>query len=96
MGSHSAPEATVNPLEASVVAERMRFSLLEEREPLNAVYRQFRFCFPDLSSPLLEEASQIERDLLHAALGHREAHLLLHPYPPAIPSLFVAASRALS
>jgi hypothetical protein len=87
VASSDSDEVTVEPLSGAVVAARMRASLEEERAPFMEVYRQFRFLFPDRPSPVVEEATSIERRLLDQLLGDRPAHLLRHPYPVRLESL---------
>ncbi len=80
-------EITVRPVPAREVAERMRFSLLEEFQPLLSGYRKFRFAFPERTNELLENLGQRQRELLHSALDHLEAFEVRHPYPVSLPAL---------
>ena len=85
--SHDSDDVSVEPIAGSSVAAAMLASLEEERGPLLAVYRQFRFLFPDRRSETIENASAIERRLLEQYLGDRPSHVLRHPYPVDLESL---------
>ncbi|HEX5533625.1 MAG TPA: hypothetical protein VFX33_07785 [Actinomycetales bacterium] len=85
--SHEPPDVSLTEVHAPDVASRMLASLQEEREPFMAYYRQFRFAFPDLSSPVVEEATAFERRLMDRALSGRQAWHLGHPYPVDIDAL---------
>jgi hypothetical protein len=87
VASHDRDEVTLEPVSGSSVAGHMRASLEEERAPFLQMYRQFRYLFPERSSPVVEEASAIERRLLDQYLAGRDAHLLRHPYPVRLDSL---------
>lgn len=78
------------------VADRMVFSLQEEREVFAAYYRKFRFAFPERSNRLVDTASELERQRLRRLLGQRPCHALYHPYPPNIQALFRAAAPVIA
>lgn len=84
---HDSPESLVNEISGTDVGRRMRASLRFERRPFDEVYDQFRFAFPDLSSPVVETAGEREAALLQELVPAR-AGWLRHPYPVAIPSLY--------
>ena len=65
----------------------MAWSLAEERSPLLAHYRQFRFAFPDRSCDLLEQAGAMEAELLSNLFDRRPAMKVTHPYPCDIAAL---------
>jgi hypothetical protein len=79
--SHEAPLTVSHEVERGEIASRMAASLAEEREPLMAHYRQFRFAFPDRFSPLVESAGEIERRLLAERLDHVPSAKVTHPHP---------------
>ncbi|MCW2739641.1 MAG: hypothetical protein JWR45_63 [Blastococcus sp.] len=85
--SHDRDEVTIQTVPGATVAARMAASLEEERAPFLEAYRQFRFLFPERSSPVVEQALSTERLLLERILGDRPAHLLRHPYPVLLESL---------
>lgn len=95
VGSHEAPEVTVQPVDPQLVAKRMVFSLQEERSDLMAYYYMFRFAFPDQCNPLIEQAEERQRHLLTRLLAGKDAYELYHPYPMALPDLFHAISPLL-
>ncbi|MGH8938613.1 MAG: hypothetical protein ACRDV2_04605, partial [Actinomycetes bacterium] len=93
--SHDRDDVTVDRIPGEVVAGRMRASLAEEREPFLAHYRQFRFAFPDRSSPTVEQAAELEARLLDRVFADREAHHVRHPYPFAIDALLAPVESVL-
>lgn len=90
IASHASPETTVERADPGEIADRMVFSLQEERAPLMAEYRKYRFAFPSRSNPLLEGASELEHQRLRSFLEGLECHAVHHPYPPSIAELFDA------
>ena len=94
--SHDADTVELDEVKGDVVAARMRASLLDEREALLAHYRQFLYAFPDRRSKLIDSASQIEAELLDAALAGRAAYHLRHPYPFELSTLVAPLEAVLS
>jgi hypothetical protein len=88
VGSWDQDRIEARPIEPAVVAARMAFSLQHEREPLMRVYEQFRFAFPDLRNPVLDDAGQRERALLNQVLAGKAAYAVDHPYPVDLAALF--------
>ena len=95
VASHDRDDVTIEPIAGTDVAAHMLASLEEERGPLLAVYRQFRFLFPDRRCAVLEDAPQIERRLLERYLGDRPSSVLRHPYPVDLGSLVGPVESAL-
>lgn len=95
VSSHTSPEVTLDRVDPTHVAERMAFSLAEERSVLDAWYRRFRFAFPHAASPVIEDAPERERELLHRVLAGKDTFLLRHPYPPDVSTLFDALAGVL-
>jgi hypothetical protein len=95
VSSHASPELCAEDIRADEVAARMLASNAEERQPLMSLYRQFRFAFPQLSNPFLEEVGQTEAKVMQSALTGVPAAWLRHPYPVQLTSLREAAERAL-
>ena len=85
--SHDRDDVSIDPIDGASVAGHMLASLEEERTPILAVYRQFRFLFPERRVAAIEDAASIERRLLEAYLSDRPAHVLRHPYPVDLTSL---------
>lgn len=94
--SHDRPDVVCRPVSGDEVADRMRASLAEEREPFRAHYRQFRFAFPDRSSDVVERADETEAKLLTRLLGGRPAYEVSHPYPFRLADLVDPVSDALA
>jgi hypothetical protein len=90
VASHESNDITVQPMEAQEVAQRMVFSLQEERIDFMSAYRKFRFAFPDLRNELIEDTEDIQRVALQRILADKESYMVYHPYPVDIPSLFDA------
>jgi hypothetical protein len=86
--SHSSAETTVEPVHGDEIADRMVFSLEEERAGFRSFYRMFRFAFPERASALLENASQLEKRRLRAFLHGKDCFAVSHPYPPSFAALF--------
>jgi hypothetical protein len=86
--SHSSAETTVEPVQGDEIADRMVFSLEEERAGLRSFYRMFRFAFPERASALLENASKLEQKRLREFLLGKACFAVRHPYPPSFEALF--------
>jgi hypothetical protein len=78
------------------ISRRMAASLADERAPLLAHYRQFRFAFPDRRSMLVEQANALEEQLLSELFDDRPAAAVTHPYPCDIVALGDAVLSAAS
>jgi hypothetical protein len=94
VASHDSDDVTIEPIDGSAVAARMLASLEEERGPLLAAYRQFRFLFPDRRAAAIDEAPAVERRLLERYLADRPAHVLRHPYPVDLGSVVAPVEAA--
>lgn len=90
VASHESQEVMAYPIGVQEIAERMVFSLQEERMDFMSAYLKFRFAFPDLRNELIEGTEEIQRNLLKQALSGKESFAVYHPYPVDIPSLFEA------
>lgn len=95
VASHEAPEITVQPVDPQVVAQRMVFSLEEERMDFLSYYHKFRFAFPNRPNRLLEQTEEMQRTLLTRMLADKEAYEVYHPYPFEIPALYDAVSAVI-
>jgi hypothetical protein len=95
VASHDSPGTTVERIAPDEVADRMIFSLEEERSGLMSYYRMFRFAFPEKVNSLLEAASDIEHERLRHFLKDKECFAVYHPYPPSIQELFDAVRPTL-
>lgn len=81
LASHAGDEVTVEVADSQLIGRRMLASLEDERAPFMAAYRQFRFAFPDRTSPTVECAAELERALIEKILADRTTHVVRHPYP---------------
>lgn len=88
VASHDRSDVEVKKIDAQEVAQRMVFSLQDERMEFLSYYLKYRFAFPECSNPLIDQAEEIQRKLLISALAGREAYAVYHPYPFSIPSIF--------
>jgi hypothetical protein len=90
VASYALPTTSVEPVDARIVADRMAFSLQEERAPFLSFYRKFRFAFPGRPNPHIDNADVLEHARLRRVLSNRDCFAVYHPYPPSIPALFYA------
>lgn len=88
IASHERPDTRMEKVDPVQVAQRMVFSLQEERIELMSYYMKFRFAFPDVKNDLIDTLETREREMLVQALTGKEAYAVYHPYPVAIPSLY--------
>lgn len=88
VGSHESPDITIERIDPEEVARRMVFSLQEERIDFISHYLKFRFAFPEAPNPLIEDAEELQRDIILRALAGKEAYAVHHPYPVSIPALY--------
>ena len=82
------PDVNVQRIDSQELAERMVFSLQEERMEFLSYYFKYRFAFPRCSNPLIDQTEEIQRRLILRAVANKEAYAIYHPYPFSIPSLF--------
>jgi hypothetical protein len=90
VASHASSEFMVQEMQPQEVAERIVFSLQEERMEFMSYYLKYRFAFPDGSNLLIDQAEDIQRKILLEVLADKEAYAVYHPYPFSIPMLFKA------
>jgi hypothetical protein len=86
--SHDRPDLVVQQIDAKEVAQRIVFSLQEERTEFMSYYLKYRFAFPECSNHLIDQAEGIQREMILKALAGKETYAVYHPYPFSIPSLF--------
>ena len=96
IGSHESAETTVTPADPQKIAQRMVFSLEEERKDFYSYYLTFRFAFPERRNELIEQTESRQLEILTRVLGGKEAYTVYHPYPVPIPSLFDAINPLLA
>lgn len=90
VASRDEPRTTVEPVRPQEIVQRMVFSLQEERMGFMSHYLRFRFAFPNISNPLIDQAEEIQRQILMKVLADKETYAVYHPYPFSIPGLFEA------
>lgn len=86
--SHNKPDLKVQQIDSKEVAERIVFSLQEERMEFMSSYLKYRFAFPECPNSLIDQAEEIQRQMVLKALAGKETYAVYHPYPFSIPSLF--------
>jgi hypothetical protein len=93
--SHASDEVVLKEIPPDEVAERMRFSLQQERLTFTSYYQQFRYAFPGRSSQVVESASDREAELLGKVFAGKRTYALSHPYPVALGRLYEALAPVL-
>lgn len=88
VASHDRPDVVVQKIDPQDLAQRIVFSLQEERMEFLSYYLKYRFAFPGCANPLIDQAEEIQRRMLLNSLADREAYAVFHPYPFSIPSIF--------
>jgi hypothetical protein len=88
--SHEQPDVTLKPIEAHEIARRMVFSLQYERLDFMSYYHKFRFAFPEARNEFIEQAEDLQREMLLRVLTGKRAYAVYHPYPVALSALFDA------
>ena len=88
--SHEQPDVTLKPIEVREIARRMVFSLQYERLDFMSCYQKFRFAFPDAKNDLIEQAEDLQREMLMRMLADKRAYVVYHPYPVPLSALFDA------
>lgn len=90
IASHESDDISVEPADPEDVARRMVFSLQFERREFLSDYLKFRFAFPDAANQFIDEAEELQRQMLTRILANKETYAVYHPYPVSIPGLFDA------
>lgn len=88
--STEADSVSVTPADPAEVARKMTAGMVYEHRELLEQYRKFRFAFPDRRSDLLDHLEERYTDALARAFAGKPAHVVAHPYPAHIPSLYDA------
>jgi hypothetical protein len=95
VASHETADITIQPIDPQEIAQRMVFSLQDERLDFMVYYLKFRFAFPEAGNELIDNAEEIQRDILHKILVGKKAFSVYHPYPVSIPALYDAINTVL-
>jgi hypothetical protein len=93
--SHASDALAVEPVDATDVARRATQSFLFELADLIGHYRRFRFAFPTLQNPLIDDLERRYEAAAVEALGPIPAMAVGHPYPLRIERLFEVIAPAL-
>ena len=93
--SHASDEYRVEPVDPMRVADRMIFSLLDERSELMEKFNMYRFAFPDRGNDFLEQSEALMRARLRSYLTDKSAFAVYHPYPVSPTRLFEAVTASL-
>jgi hypothetical protein len=88
VATHDSPEIIVQPIDPQEIVERMVFSLQEERGEFLSYYQKFRFAFPGVSNPFIDQIEETQRRILTNVLAGKETYAVYHPYPFSLPKLF--------
>ena len=88
VATHDSPEIIVQPIDPQEIVERMVFSLQEERGEFLSYYQKFRFAFPGVPNPFIDQIEETQRRILTNVLAEKEAYAVYHPYPFSLPKLF--------
>ncbi len=88
VATHDESQITVQPVDPQEIVERMVFSLQEERSEFLSYYQKFRFAFPRVSNPFIDQIEETQRRILTKVLVGKEAYAVYHPYPFSLPELY--------
>ncbi len=88
VASRDVPQITVEPISPQEIVQRMVFSLQEERMEFMSYYLRFRFAFPNVSNPLIDQIEETQRQILTKVMMDKKTFAVYHPYPFSIPELF--------
>jgi hypothetical protein len=90
VASHAQSDLVIQQIDPQDVARSIVFSLQEERMGFMSYYLKYRFAFPECSNSLIDQAEEIQRNILLKIFADKEAYAVYHPYPFSIPMLFEA------
>lgn len=88
VATHDESQITVQPVDPQEIVRRMVFSLQEERSVFLSYYQKFRFAFPGVSNPFIDQIEETQRRILTNVLAGKESYVVYHPYPFSLPKLF--------
>lgn len=88
VGSHADANMIVQKIDPVEIAEKMVYSLQEERMEFHSYYLKYLFAFPERSNSLIGQAEDVQREILLKVLAGQESYAVYHPYPVSIPALF--------
>jgi hypothetical protein len=88
--SHDSPATEVEKAATSDVVPRIAVSTEHERLDFLSNFLKYRFAFPDAVNSVIDSAATIERELISDVLSAVPSHIVRHPFPAQIPTLFRA------
>ncbi len=86
--SHESSDIEVELFDSQEIVRRMISSLEYEQTPIKEHYLAYKFAFPGEKNTLIEQASDLQFEILSQALAGKDAYFVRHPYPVAFPELF--------
>lgn len=90
VATYDDPQITVQAIDPQEIVQRMVFSLQEERSEFLSYYQKFRFAFPAVSNPFIDQIEETQRRILTNVLAGKASYAVYHPYPFSLPGLFEA------
>jgi len=88
MVSHQDSNICVELTDPLVIARQMISSIRYEQLDFMKHYLAFKFAFPEMRNDFIENAHELQYDILRRALSGKDAYTVSHPYPVDLPALF--------
>jgi hypothetical protein len=88
--NHAEPHTCIEPADPRQIVRRMVASIQYEQRPLLEQYLAYRFAYPFMRNPQIDQAHELQYAILSRALEGKEAYTVWHPYPVALPELYKA------
>jgi len=88
--NHEKPTIHVEQTDPLEIARRMIASIQYEQIPFMEHYMAFKFAFPHMKNPFVEQAPTLQHDILMRALQGKDAYTIYHPYPVNFSELYKA------
>lgn len=86
--SHSDEHTVVKQCDPSEIATQIVYSNVHEQMGFLALYKAFKYAFPNLRNEYLENAEAIQLSLLYSAIKNKDTYKVLHPYPVPLEEYF--------
>jgi len=86
--SQQGPDLHCEPVTLQEMVPRMALAVQYEQLAFMEHYMAFRFAFPDCRNDYIENAHQVQQDILGRALMGKEKYTVRHPYPVPVRPLF--------
>lgn len=88
MASQENSDYSVEAMDAQDIAKRMAASFQFELRPFLECYLAYKFAFPEKANHFIEQAPELQTDLLKQAFSGKDAFLVKHPYPVNFDQLY--------